>query len=66
MKKSQQEIPEIQADVKAQFTPGELTAILSIIDMSTRRGVFTARDLPGVAQVYQKIITYLPEGPNNG
>ena len=64
MKKDKEtSMPEFTGTVQAQFNPQELTVIAQIIDMATRRGIFTAADLAGVATVYNKVISYLPKGP---
>jgi hypothetical protein len=66
MKKQENTIPEITGVTQAQFKPEELGAMAQIIDIATRKGVFSAGDLAGVATVYQKILSYLPKGSNNG
>jgi len=64
MKKDKEtSMPEFTGAVQAQFNPQELTVIAQIIDIATRRGIFTAADLAGVATVYNKVVSYLPKGP---
>ena len=60
--KKEKEIPEFTGSIQAQFNPQELTAIAQIIDLATRRGLFSAADLTGVATIYNKIVSYLPKG----
>lgn len=60
--KKEKEIPEFTGAIQAQFNPQELTVIAQIIDVATRRGIFSAADLAGVATIYNKIVSYLPKG----
>jgi len=67
MKKDKtQESIEITGTAQAQFNLAELNVIASIIDVSIRRGLFGANDLTTLAAVYNKVISYLPKGANNG
>ena len=64
--KTQEESIEITGTTQAQFNLAELNVIASIIDVSIRRGLFGANDLTTLATVYNKVISYLPKGANNG
>ena len=56
-------IPELTGLTQAQFTPQELTALAELIDIATRKGIFSAQDLILWGKLYQKTISYIPKGP---
>lgn len=61
---NKKQIPEFVGTKDAQFTQQELTALAELIDVATRKGIFTAVDLQLWGNLYRKVIGYLPKGAN--